>query len=430
LLGGIILNSADVKGVITKAVDRQWDTELDLLRRLAREPSVRGNTNGVQRVVAEELRQLGLAVSDVQIDTASLKDLPGYSPVDWSYSGLNNVIGRLQTSGSAGRSLILNGHVDVVSPEPLEFWDVDPWAATIDGNRMIGRGTNDMKAGVTAMISALAAIRQCEVDLNGDVLIQSVIDEECSGNGTLACLAGGYIGDGAIIPEPFELSVVTASPGVLWCRIRIRGAGAHASRASDAVNAAEKAYVVIRALRDLEAEWNRADRRHPAFEDVDHPLNFNVGTIHAGDWPSTVPALCVIEARLSCFPGENLADVKAEVKDWILAAAEKDEWLSRTPPEVEFVGFHADGAVYDVSDELATTLISNHRKVRGDLPSLRPTTGTIDNRFFRVHYSIPTVCYGPIGGNTHAPNEWVDLHSVRDCTVVLAHTIVDWCRVS
>ena len=424
------MNSTAAKAAIAEAIDQNWDAELRFLQELIRQPSVRGATNEAQDLIGEQLRAMGMSVEEVYIDETRLSTLPGYSPVDWPYAGLKNLVGRLRARDSGGKSLILNGHIDVVSPEPVDSWQCDPWGGEIVNSRLLGRGAADMKSGVAAMIYSLVALQHSGIPLRGDVLVQSVIDEECSGNGTLACLAKGLIADAAVIPEPFGGAIVSASPGVLWCRIRVRGFGAHASVAGDAVNAAEKAFVVIAALRQLEAEWNRPERRHPAFQDVEHPLNFNIGTFHAGDWPSTVPELCTLEVRLSCFPGEDLAIVQRLVSDRLQAAAAADSWLSKNPPEVRFIGFRAEGAIYDTGGELGTILAANHAHVTGGPPAVRPTTGTIDNRFFQLYYGIPTICYGPQGGQLHAPNEWVDLESIRTCTKVLAGVLVDWCGIA
>jgi acetylornithine deacetylase len=295
---------------------------------------------------------------------------------------------------------------------------------------MYGRGAADMKSGVAAMIYALKAVHEAEVKLRGDVLIESVIDEECTGNGTLSCLAQGFRADAAVIPEPTHLSLVTAHPGVLWCRIRVRGLGAHAAWASTAVNAAEKVFVLIQALRELEAEWNRPQRRHPAFANRDHPLNFNVGTFHAGDWPSSTPELATVEVRLSYFPGENVEAVKRRIRECVMDASEKDEWLREHPPEISFFGFHAEPAVYDTGSEIARVVAANNECVTGRSTQARPFTATIDNRFFQLYFDIPTACYGPIGERLHAPDEWVDLESVRVCTQSLAGVLIDWCGLA
>lgn len=420
----------DVRAAVHAAVDRLADDEVTFLRALVAEPSVRGHTNGCQRLIAERLGTLGLDVDEVPIDVAALRDLPGFSPPTWSYEGQHDVAARLPAAGAGGRSLILNGHVDVVPTTPEDHWTHGPWAGEVEDGRLYGRGAADMKGGIAAMIFALAAIREARAGLAGDVEVHTVIDEECSGNGTLAVLASGRRADGAIIPEPMNLRLCTAHPGVLWARIRVRGMGAHAERASSAVNAIEKMQVMIAAVRLLEAEVNRLDRRHPAFAELEHPLNYNIGTLHAGDWPSSVPEECAMEVRFSYNPGERVGDVQERIAGGLLDAARSDEWLAEFPPEITWFGFQAEPAVYDTEDELSRTLEANHLATVGRPLERVPFAATIDNRFFRLYYDMPTVCYGPVGARLHAPDEWVDLASLRQLTHVLAGTILDWCGVA
>ena len=188
--------------------------------------------------------------------------------------------------------------------------------------------------------------------------------------------------------------------------------------------------MLVQALRSLEAEENRLKRRHPAYVNVEHPINFNPGVVVAGDWPSSVPEVCTVEVRLSCFPGEKLEEVETRVRAHLRQAIESDPWLRSTRPEIAFFGFRAEGAVYDSHAEIGSTLASCHEAITGRPLLPRPITATTDNRFFQLYYGIPSVCYGPTGGQLHAPDEWVDLESVRICTRVLASTLADWCGVA
>ncbi|MDQ6946376.1 MAG: ArgE/DapE family deacylase [Actinomycetota bacterium] len=411
---------------VLDAVDRGWSEQLEFLRALIAQRSVLGNTNGAMDVAEPLLGDLGMQVERVTLDVETLREQSGFSPPNWSYDGLYNLVGRLPGAGG-GRSLVLNGHLDVVPSTPDDQWTHDPWGGEVEAGLMYGRGAADMKSGVSAMLFAVRAVRQAGVLLAGDVLAQLVIDEECTGNGTLACLASGWVADAGITPEPFGLSMVAAHPGVLWARITVRGRAAHAAAAKGAVNSAEKMFLVLQTLRQLERELNDAMPRHPAFVGVEHPLNFNFGQLHAGDWTSSVPEVCTLDVRFSCFPGEDLDEVQRGFAERIAAAARADEWLRETPPEVCFYGFRAEGVVYDGNTDIARVVASNHEAVIGAACARVVSTATIDNRFFELHFDIPSVCYGPAGGQLHAPDEWVDLESVLKCTKVLASSLVDWC---
>lgn len=422
--------AAAAKAAARAAVEQSFGEEMEFLRALVRQPSTRGQTNGVQRVVASALGGMGLRVDEVLVERARIAGLPGFSPAEWPYEGLFQVVGTLPAAGTGGRSLVLNGHVDVVSAEPVSHWTRDPWAGEVAGGRMYGRGTGDMKGGVAAMIYALKAVQAAGIGLRGDVLVETVLDEECGGNGTLALLAHGYRAAAAVIPEPSGLGLTRAHLGVLWCRIRVRGRAAHAGSASRAVNAVEKAYIVLQAVKALEADANHPAARHPLYAAVEHPLNYNVGVIQGGDWPSSVPEACALELRFACYPGEALEAVQARFAEGILrATAAADDWLRAHPPEIAFFGFRGEGAIYDLDTDIVRTVAANHMQVAGAPLQVGVSTASDDRRFFQLYHGIPALCYGPVGGQIHAVDEWVELESLRTCTHVLAGVLIDWCGI-
>jgi acetylornithine deacetylase len=411
------------------AVDASWEREVEFLRGLVTRRSTLGEEALVQRFVAAELCALGLDVDMWDVDAASLARLPGYGPVEWSFAGRPNVGARWAGAGG-GRSLVLQGHIDVVPATPEHHWTRDPWGAEVAEGRMWGRGAADMKAGVAAMVYAVRALRDARVRLAGDISLVTVIEEECTGNGALSALARGYSGDAAIIPEPFGDQALEAQVGVLWARITVRGQGGHAERASEVQNAVVKAARVIDAVGALEAAANRSELRHPRFEGVEHPLNYNVGVARGGDWPSTVPEECVLEVRLGTYPDEDLAEVQARFRAALIDGLRDDEWLAGHPPEVTFHAFQADGFAIDREAPIMRTLAGVHRELTGSELGYLAFTGTTDARFFNLYYDVPATCYGPLGGNLHAPDEWVDLESVRQTTKVLAATAMEWCGVA
>lgn len=420
----------EAQEAVRAAVERGWEDQITFLRALVGERSLRGGTTGAQRLVEDRIRSLGVKPERVTVDLERLRGRPGFSPVDWSSEGEFDVSGRLVGAATGGRSLILNGHVDVVPSTPDDHWTHDPWGGEVEDGRLYGRGAADMKAGVAAMLAAAAAIRAAGVELRGDLELQSVIEEECSGHGTLALLEAGHRADAAIVPEPMGQTLCTAHPGVLWCRIQVRGMGAHAERADAAVNAMERMWPLIAAVRELEAEVNQAAVRHPAFAGLSHPLNYNIGTLHAGDWPSSVPESATMEVRFSYPPGESVGGAQQRIERYLRQAADQDPWLREMPPRITWFGFAAEPAIYDTEDPLSRTLERNHLQVVGRGLTRRPFAATIDNRFFALYAGMPTACYGPTGDRLHAPDESVDLATVLQTTQVLAGTILDWCGVA
>ncbi len=407
-------------------VDRRFGDALEFLRAMVRQPSVLGRERGVQELVLARLQAMGLEAQMWDLEPRVLEAYPVFGRLDISYHDRPNVTALWPAAATGGRSVIFNGHIDVVSPEPVGHWQHDPWGAQIEGDWLYGRGAGDMKAGVAAMLLAVEAVRAAGVGLRGDVILQSVIEEECTGNGTLACGVRGLKAHAAIIPEPHALTGNLSTVGVFWFRVRLQGRGSHAHAADSAVNAMEAMLPVIRALRAHEAQKNAA--RHPApYEGVAHPMNLNLGVLRAGDWPSSVPAECVLEGRFACLPGTPVARAKEELEGVIAEAARWDPWLKDHPPQVEFFGFHAEASVTDPAWGAMKALADCHQAVMGESLVFTPSTATTDQRFFINDWGTPSTAYGPRAEQIHTHDERVFIPSIAQTARVLALYLLRWC---
>lgn len=403
---------------------------IELIQRLVRSRSVLGHEAEVQGIVADYLRGSGVEPDVWELDEGVLS-LPGAGNSGVPFAGRPNVAAVFAGAGG-GRSLILNGHIDVVSPEPVELWTRDPWAASIEGRRMYGRGAYDMKCGVAMNLFLARLIRDLDIRLRGDLTVESVIEEECTGNGTLAaCFRDGerYRADAAIITEPTNRAYTMAHVGVLWFRVTVLGRTAHAAYAREGVNAIYRTIPILQELEKLDAEMNR-DPKHPAYAGIDHPINLNVGMINGGDWPSTVPGECSIDCRLSFYPGQTVEEIRARVAAAVDRAAERDGWLAENPPVITYYGFQSPGSTIAPDEPLVRTLAEHHRAEYGDELTGRAGTGTDDMRNFIVYAGMPALCYGLSGANAHAADEWLDLDSLAPTCRVLGSFILDWCGLA
>jgi acetylornithine deacetylase len=213
---GISMNLSPNEKHIIAAVDALEDDIIDLTGRLVAEPSTLGKEQSVLRLMETKLADIGFQPERLPIVPHELSAHPGYAPVPWDYDNRYNLVASEPASGAGGRSALFNGHLDVVSPEPAEFWDHDPFDPQIHDGWLHGRGSGDMKSGIAAMIYAVQAVKNAGFGLNGPVTIETVIEEECSGNGALACIAAGHDADAVLIPEPFGPTILTHQVGVLW----------------------------------------------------------------------------------------------------------------------------------------------------------------------------------------------------------------------
>ena len=421
----------DEETAILKAVDAVFDHEIEFLAELTAHPSTRGNEQSAQTFMAGEMAARGYEVDRWQIEVDDIAHLPGFSPVIGNYEDAVNVVGSHRSIGQ-GRSLILNGHIDVVPEGPLDMWHTPPYAPRIAGGWMYGRGAGDMKAGLASNLFALDALGHLGLAPAGDVFIQSVVEEECTGNGALACLQRGYKADAALIPEPFSEQLVTAQVGVIWFQVHLKGIPVHVAYAGSGSNAIEAAIPLIAALHAMEHRWNAAERRHADYSGHTHALNLNIGKIEGGDWTSSVPAWCVFDVRMGLFPGQDIEEAKREIEAVLEDAAQSHPFLASNAPEIVYHGFHAEG--YALSEDRSegaaraiSVLESAHRTVTGTVLDKIAITATTDARFFGLYADTPALVYGPRAEAIHGFNERVELESVRRVTQATALFIANWC---
>ena len=417
---------------ILNAVDRNFERQIEFIGELTREASTRGNEQSAQDAISKVLSGRGYKVDRWEIDVDDIAHLPGFSPVLGNYDDAINVVASHLSRTKKGRSLILNGHMDVVPVGPLDMWTHPPFEPVVDGDWLYGRGAGDMKAGLAANLFALDALRDLGLQPGGDVFFQSVVEEECTGNGALACLQRGYRADAVLVPEPFEEKLTTAQVGVLWFQVHLKGAPVHVAFAGTGANAIEAATPIVAALHEMEARWNAPACRHREYRDHDHALNLNIGRISGGDWTSSVPAWCVFDVRMGLFPGQSIDLAKQEIEEVVAEAARANPFLRNSPPEIVYHGFHAEG--YALSDDVSPTaeeaisaLESAHRSVVGKDLERQPQTATTDARFFGLYADTPALVYGPTAEAIHGFNERVDLESVRRVTQTTALFIANWC---
>jgi acetylornithine deacetylase len=365
----------------------------------------------------EAFRELGLTPRDVCMDAEGLRAHPLASPFSWDVTGKRNVVATWQaeTGDGQGRSLVLNGHIDVVSAEPEFLWSSAPFVPRADGNWLYGRGGGDMKAGLAAMLGAVRGLQRLGVGPSAPVELQSVVEEECTGNGALAVALAGEPRDGAVVVEPFGNGVTIAQVGVLWFHVRTTGRPAHVGEAPEGANAIEHLLSLVPALKGLEAELNESP---PApFDRIEHPINLNLGVIKGGDWPSTVPGECTMSCRIALYPDDEIDALKGRIR------------LAIDGADVEWDGFACRGYAVAEEDELVQALASAHELRTGSPPDLVASTATTDARIYRF-LGIPAACLGPYAERLHAADERVWLPSIAESAQTLALFIRDWCGLS
>ena len=412
---------------ILAAVSDKFDSQMAFTMDLMRHASLRGQEAEAQTSLYAALEERGYAMDHWAIDVDAIQDHPGFSPVKVDYTNALNVVASHRPRNRQGRSLILNGHIDVVPTGPLEMWTHPPFEPRIEADWLYGRGGGDMKAGLCANIFAMDALRDLGLQPAAEVYLQSVTEEECTGNGALSALVRGYQADAAIIPEPEDDMLVRANVGVIWFRVHVRGRPFHVREAARGANAIEAAYRLIEALKDLETQWNEKRSEHRYFEDLEQPINFNVGKISGGDWASSVPAWCCVDVRAAIYPGVDPRDAAREIEACLAARSRDDPFLSENPPEVEYNGFFAQGYVLEEGSDAEKVLARAHATSFGSELRSFVTPGYLDGRVFVLYDNCPCLVYGPLSRDIHAFDECVSIASVKRITGTIALFIASWC---
>ena len=421
----------DVAARVLDAVEALRAPMLAELATVVRIPSVGGTDaeNDAQHYIAGRLGESGLDVDHWQLDLADLTSRPDFPGMEVDRREAWGVVAKLAGTGD-GASLMLNGHIDVVPTGDADAWVDPPYAAEMRNGLMYGRGTCDMKAGLIANVYAVQAIQNVGVKLRGDLLLASVLGEEDGGLGTYATLQRGWRADACVISEPTELDIIPANSGALTFRLRVHGEATHAARRTEGTSAIEKFWPIWQALADFEASRHKTVDPLMARWPLAHPIS--IGTVHCGDWPSSVPDLLVAEGRMGVAIDEPVESAREALEVAIAEACAKDPWLRAHPVDVEWWGGQfASGRLHADSD-LVQRVQSAHRAASGNLShEVYGAPYGSDLRLLTGLGNIPTLQYGPGDAKlAHGAAESVPIEEVMTTARTLALLALDLCGVA
>lgn len=423
--------------LVTDLLGRRRSALLDLAMSLiafdttaSTRDDVGGDEAALQSMLADRLEHGGFAV---ELFAPRAQDLPPSPmlPAELDLSARPQLIARRGGVGG-GRDLILNGHVDVTSAEPRAAWSSDPFVARLRDGRLYGRGACDMKGGVAAMVLAAEALAELEVPLRGDLIVNTVTDEESTGAGALACVARGLRADGCLVPEPTSGEIWLGARGVLLAELEIEGVAGHTGLArGDAlagvgVGAIEPVLGVLSALRELREEWwrNPAPGESPGWIVPTH--------IAAGEWIVTYPERCRVALHVTFSPQQADADgwgtaVRRQVEERVAAAAHADPWLRLRPPILRW-STQVPAATVDAEAPIVATALESAQALR-HRTGVAPRTTWFDAASF-TRAGTPAIGLGP--GDievAHTVDEWVEVDELVRAAQLLAVCAMRFCGV-
>lgn len=412
---------------ILDKIDASRDQAVGLLREMVAIPSVTGEEAAIQKFVSGHMRRIGLEVDMWETDWEQLKQHPGYRPVGRGYEGRPNIVGTLKGTGG-GRSLLLNGHTDVIPVGNGEGWSDNPWSARVKDGRIYGRGSCDMKSGVASHILAVQYLKELGLTPKGDVMINVVIDEEVSGHGTLDTVIRGYTADAGISGETSDLAVQPACIGRIWFEIAIDGKPVGIQKRYEGISGIELGNKIAKAVAELEAK-RVATVTHPLYPSAIDSLPCMIGSFQAGNYPSAFPANCLLKGSIGTVPGEDHEGVKRSLVEQVARAAAEDRWMKDHPPQVRFVGYDAEASEIPRDHPIVSTVSRAYTEITGNQPVISGRQGAADTRFLNSYGKTPTVIFGP--GSTaimHANDEYVSIADYITSIKVMALSIHDWCN--
>lgn len=367
------------------------------------------------------------------------ENLPTYAALEQSglanllnYDDRPNLVGIFRGTGG-GRSLILNGHIDTVTVEPEDAWTRDPFSGEVDDGLMYGRGTSDMKGGLMAAVMAMAYLREAEAALRGDVILQSVVNEEHAGNGTLDLVRRGYRADGAIVLEPTNNTIAVSHPGGLYWQVTVPGTvrspGARWSGSElMGISAIEKLPPIISALLALEHTYNSVPNDDP-MEAGRVPFALTIGKVAGGYYETATAGEAILRggAYFSPVVGE-VGEVMHRMKDAIASANNEDEFLRDHPANLEFL--HHDDSTRQ-SPQIPLAVHSGEIVGRrGGVAEACAGPFACDMRHLVNQGDIPTVIFGPGSiAQAHKPDEHIMLDEYLSCIEHLIEIIWSWCNL-
>jgi acetylornithine deacetylase len=431
------MNQIAFEAHLTGYVDQHRDRLIEIIRDLVRIPSQNtppvGAEAACQLYVADFLRNRGWEPLIYELDQVlGVRDHPLFRG-GRDYAGRPN-IGARKTGAGGGRSLLLSGHIDTV-PKGSQPWTRDPFGGELEGNRLFGRGSNDMKAGLGMSLFVVEALASLNLLLAGDLLFESVVDEEFGGvNGTLAGRLKGFNADAAIITEPSFLRVCPAQRGGRVAHILLEAPGGVLTEEMFPAGVIDQLTFVLARVKGF-AEARRAKATvHELYANHIDPVPVAITKVFTAPWgtkePLTVPEQCRIEIYWQTMPGEQQDDVEREFLSWLNSVIATAPHLFPKRPELEFPIRWLPGSAILKSEPLVQELAACATDVIGRKSRIVGFEGPCDMYVFHQAFGIPAVLWGPCGGNTHAADEYVEIDSVVEAAKALLVFVCRWCGCS
>lgn len=429
----VVINKDFVKRNLLEWIDTNENEIFNLTSNLVKIPSInygnKGYEGDCQKYIAEWLKKLDLNVDVFTPD--DIKDfdkVPGFVKKQ-NFENRPNVVTKITGNGN-GRSLILNGHVDVVPPEPMN-WSLDPFSGAIKEDKIYGRGSLDMKGGLASLMISIKALIKLGIKLKGDLIFESVMDEESSiANGTLSCIARGYKADAVIIPEPNNMVISPASLGGTVWTIKIIGKSGMGFSGEEVFESVFPMGKIIVGLEKYAEILNNDFLKPEIFKEDNKGIPVRIAKIRAGEkYKWGTPEECWLEVMFAPWPGISEKQFKSHFLGYMHELIENDFVLKNNPPIIESVSRYQPGLNIDTYHPLVKVSEKAYYDALNTKPIVSGALLACDAYMFSLYADMPAIILGPGGKNAHACDEYVNKKDLIDLVKIISFTILDWCGI-
>lgn len=386
---------------ITKEINKLLPHYIKILQNLIQYNSVYGNEKDIQLFIKKKMEELGLEpkIYYSRNDKESINLVAVKNGIKKDYN-----------------SLVLNAHCDVTPVEDESSWDYPPFSGKIIDGKIYGRGSQDDKAGISIMLLIYHVIKNLGIELNGDLILESVIEDETTGNGTKCLVNNGYEADGVIIIDgTWSERIIYAHLSQLWINFDIIGESVAACVEERGIN---PIYIATSLIEELKGWINELNKEVKDFEGIEKPFFINVGSFHSGVWAGSVPENTKIEVQIGFNDMFSIDEIFKQVRNIALKLSDRitvSKGLLQAP---YFIGNKKSTLINSLKDIIEKN--SNKEVLTV------PVTGHCDMK----HFGISNVClYGPGGGkNAHSNNEFYILEQMPLVAKNIIDFILGWCN--
>jgi acetylornithine deacetylase len=422
-----------LKSRVIEKLERQAPETLELASRLVRTPSVSfppsGDEAACQELIRDYLGDMGLVP-----DLFYPEEVPGFPDhplklADREYDGRPVVAARLPGTGSQP-AFIFSGHVDTVPPAK-GAWTGSPFSGEVKEGRLYGLGAYDMKGGLAAELAAVRCLRELGLELPGDVIFESVIDEEYAGcGGTLAARLRGYTGGAVLLAEPSGMNLYPAHRGYRMAHLTLSGQSG-IGLSGEAINNPIRHAGRLAGFCDHFQQIRNED--HPASDYYDteaDPVPVMATKLACGSFeavePITIPGECKLEVYWQTLPGESREEIDTQFQAALESYCHQDAVLKENRPEVEYVIRWIPGTSIPPDHHLVRTVAEGSAAVLGTAPEIKGAPFPCDMFIFNDEFGIPGVILGPGGAGAHAPDEYVEVSDLIKLSQIYALSVIGW----